>query len=41
MTAPTLEPYTGVEPDAAWQDEVRRLVDQRDAVLLAHNYQLP
>ncbi|TCO56623.1 quinolinate synthase NadA [Actinocrispum wychmicini] len=40
MTA-LLEPYSGVEPDAAWRDEVRRLVDQRDAVLLAHNYQLP
>ncbi|RSM83872.1 quinolinate synthase NadA [Kibdelosporangium aridum] len=40
MTA-TLTPYSGVEPDAAWRDEVRRLVDQRDAVLLAHNYQLP
>jgi len=37
----SVEPYSGVEPDAAWQDEVRRLVDQRDAVLLAHNYQLP
>jgi quinolinate synthase len=40
MTA-MLEPYTGVDPDAAWRDEVRRLADQRDAVLLAHNYQLP
>ncbi|ALG12813.1 quinolinate synthase NadA [Kibdelosporangium phytohabitans] len=40
MTA-TLTPYSGVEPDAAWRDEVRRLVEQRDAVLLAHNYQLP
>ncbi|MBP2324062.1 quinolinate synthase [Kibdelosporangium banguiense] len=40
MTA-TMTPYSGVEPDAAWRDEVRRLVDQRDAVLLAHNYQLP
>jgi len=35
------EPYSGVTPDAAWRDEVRRLADQRDAVLLAHNYQLP
>jgi quinolinate synthase len=33
--------YTGVEPDAAWRDEVRRLADKHDAVLLAHNYQLP
>ncbi len=40
MTA-MLEPYSGVTPDAAWRDEVRRLADQRDAVLLAHNYQLP
>jgi quinolinate synthase len=40
MTA-LMAPYSGVEPDAAWRDEVRRLADQRDAVLLAHNYQLP
>jgi quinolinate synthase len=36
-----LEPFTGVEPDAAWRDEVRQLAKERDAVLLAHNYQLP
>lgn len=36
-----LTPYSGVEPDAAWRDEVRRLAKERDAVLLAHNYQLP
>jgi quinolinate synthase len=36
-----LTPYGGVEPDAAWRDEVRRLARERDAVLLAHNYQLP
>ncbi len=36
-----LTPFTGVEPDAAWRDEVRRLAKERDAVLLAHNYQLP
>ncbi len=36
-----LAPFTGVEPDAAWRDEVRRLAKERDAVLLAHNYQLP
>jgi quinolinate synthase len=35
------EPYGGVEPDAAWADEVRRLARQRNAVILAHNYQLP
>ncbi|MEV0086928.1 quinolinate synthase NadA [Saccharopolyspora sp. NPDC050642] len=33
--------YTGVEPTADWAREVRRLADERDAVLLAHNYQLP
>ncbi|MGH3468206.1 MAG: quinolinate synthase NadA, partial [Thermocrispum sp.] len=36
-----LTPYGGVVADAAWADEVRRLAKQRDAVLLAHNYQLP
>ncbi|MBB4910288.1 quinolinate synthase NadA [Actinophytocola algeriensis] len=36
-----LTPYTGVDPDSAWRDEVRRLAKERDAVLLAHNYQLP
>ncbi|MFL6122547.1 quinolinate synthase NadA [Actinophytocola sp.] len=36
-----LTPYSGVEPDSAWHDEVRRLAEERDAVLLAHNYQLP
>jgi quinolinate synthase len=39
--AEDLAPFTGVEPDAAWRDEVRRLAKERDAVLLAHNYQLP
>ncbi|TDD51128.1 quinolinate synthase NadA [Saccharopolyspora elongata] len=33
--------YTGVEPTADWAREVRRLAHERDAVLLAHNYQLP
>jgi quinolinate synthase len=33
--------YVGVEPDAEWAREVRRLAEERDAVLLAHNYQLP
>ncbi|MBM7775748.1 quinolinate synthase [Actinokineospora baliensis] len=43
MTADTIDltPYHGVEADAAWRDEVRELARQRDAVLLAHNYQLP
>lgn len=33
--------YTGVEPDAEWAEEIRRLAAERDAVILAHNYQLP
>ncbi|PXY27276.1 quinolinate synthase NadA [Prauserella muralis] len=41
LQAEALVPFGGVEPDAAWADEVRRLARQRDAVLLAHNYQLP
>ncbi|MDS0140261.1 MULTISPECIES: quinolinate synthase NadA [unclassified Amycolatopsis] len=36
-----LTPYGGVEANAAWAEEVRRLAKQRDAVLLAHNYQVP
>ncbi|OQO89337.1 quinolinate synthase NadA [Saccharomonospora piscinae] len=36
-----LTPYGGVTADAAWAEEVRRLARERDAVLLAHNYQLP
>src|SRR3979411_920313 len=39
--ADNLVPYSGVEGNAAWAEEVRRLARQRDAVLLAHNYQLP
>jgi quinolinate synthase len=31
----------GVPPDVAWADEVRALARRRDAVILAHNYQLP
>ncbi|TWH20202.1 quinolinate synthase NadA [Prauserella rugosa] len=34
-------PYGGVVADEAWAAEVRRLATERDAVLLAHNYQLP
>src|SRR2546421_12334403 len=34
-------PYSGVTPDARWREEVRRLAREHDAVLLAHNYQLP
>ena len=33
--------YSGVEGDAVWAAEVRRLLDLRGATLLAHNYQLP
>ena len=33
--------YVGVEPDAAWVQQIRELARARDAVLLAHNYQLP
>ncbi len=33
--------YGGVEADEQWAAEVRRLVEQRNATLLAHNYQLP
>src|SRR2546423_13394603 len=40
-TPDDLTPYGGVVPDAAWRAEVRRLAGRQDAVLLAHNYQLP
>ena len=33
--------YTGVEGDADWAAQVRRLATQRNATILAHNYQLP
>ncbi len=33
--------YQGVAPDEVWQREVRALAAERDAVILAHNYQLP
>ncbi|AHI00430.1 quinolinate synthase NadA [Kutzneria viridogrisea] len=33
--------YTGVQPDADWREEVLALAAKRDAVILAHNYQLP
>lgn len=33
--------YAGVEPNAEWAAEVRRLAKARNAVILAHNYQLP
>jgi len=37
----TEAPYDGVVADAAWAEQVRELATRRDAVLLAHNYQLP
>lgn len=33
--------FSGIEGDAEWAAEVRRLVELRGATLLAHNYQLP
>jgi quinolinate synthase len=36
-----LTPFSGVAADAQWAEEVRRLARERDAVLLAHNYQIP
>ncbi|MFT3715408.1 MAG: quinolinate synthase NadA [Gordonia sp. (in: high G+C Gram-positive bacteria)] len=33
--------YGGIEPDEAWAAEVKRLAAERNAVILAHNYQLP
>jgi quinolinate synthase len=33
--------YDGIAADASWRAEVLELARQRDAVILAHNYQLP
>ena len=33
--------FCGVDGDAQWAAEVRRLVELRGATLLAHDYQLP
>src|ERR1700761_4949934 len=33
--------YGGVDSDAQWAAEIRRLADLRNATVLAHNYQLP
>ncbi|MEV6219159.1 quinolinate synthase NadA [Nocardia sp. NPDC051833] len=33
--------YTGVEATPEWAQEVRRLARERNATILAHNYQLP
>src|SRR6478736_6147590 len=38
MTAPTLDPALDF---AQWASEVHALAEQRDAVILAHNYQVP
>ena len=38
LPAPTAARWTSDEWDA-WRDEVRRLARERDAVVLAHNYQ--
>jgi quinolinate synthase len=40
MTTTDLAPHP-VAVDAGWPDEVRRLARARNAVILAHNYQLP
>jgi quinolinate synthase len=32
---------SGLTPGPGWADQVRRLAAERDAVILAHNYQLP
>ncbi|HEX9338626.1 MAG TPA: quinolinate synthase, partial [Pseudonocardiaceae bacterium] len=46
MTTSTIERdrdgvYRGVAPDEDWRREVRGLAAERNAVILAHNYQLP
>ena len=41
MPGMALQNPAAVEPDEAWADEVRTLARERDAVLLAHNYQAP
>ena len=33
--------YSGIEPDEEWVAEILRLKQQRNATILAHNYQLP
>ena len=33
--------YTGIDGDARWAEEIRRLARLRGATILAHNYQLP
>jgi quinolinate synthase len=41
MSVETLVPDGATEPGPEWFAEVRELARRRDAVLLAHNYQLP
>ncbi|TCK24999.1 quinolinate synthase NadA [Pseudonocardia endophytica] len=41
MSVETLLPDAAAEPSPEWFAEVRELARRRDAVLLAHNYQLP
>ncbi|ASO19482.1 quinolinate synthase [Actinoalloteichus hoggarensis] len=36
-----LTPFGGVVGDQAWREEILRLAAEQDAVVLAHNYQLP
>ena len=36
-----VEAQTGAEPAPGWAEAVRRLARERDAVILAHNYELP
>ncbi len=33
--------WDGVKPDEAWRERIQLLKDQRRAVILAHNYQIP
>ncbi|RNE48548.1 quinolinate synthase NadA [Corynebacterium alimapuense] len=33
--------WSGIEADATWAAEIKRLAAERNAVILAHNYQLP
>ncbi|MFC4949783.1 quinolinate synthase NadA [Pseudonocardia sp. GCM10023141] len=42
MTLSEIAPATtGIDPGPGWADEVRALARRRNAVVLAHNYQLP
>src|ERR1700710_185475 len=39
MSAPTLDALVSGSPE--WAAQIHRLAEERDAVILAHNYQLP